>query len=301
VRQKLSASGVRLLVLFVLTLAPRPAGAFCRQKTCETDDCLKDSLGCVTEGDDLFYDVPCFSFAVDEGSAEPLGVSDQELIDIIADAFRRWHDVTCPGGEHPSFDVQSAGVVPARGIFFCEEESLNVNVWTLDRSWDYEPSSLGYTTSTFVVGTGEVYDADVQLNLSRIDEIVPEGADPAQALLSVALHEAGHFLGLAHSNDDSAVMATSYRDLRPRALTSDDIAGICDIYPPSSKTLECSLPGVAEAGYDWLACEEATGRPSDQGGCSLGPGRNLGTRSSRWYLVAFGLLLSTRLGRRRPR
>lgn len=236
-------------------LVPATASAFCRQKTCDAKDCLVDSDGCIAEGDDLFYDVPCLSFAIDEGSAEPLGLSDQEMEEIVAEAFEAWRGVECPQGGHPGFAAASVGIVPAEGIFFCEEETLNVGVWTFDPAWDHRSSSLGYTTSTYVVGTGEVYDADVELNLRRIANIA-DSQDIREAVLSVATHEAGHVLGLAHSDERTAVMAESYSDLTARPLTTDDIAGICELYPPDG-VLECSAPGVSEAAFDEDACIDA--------------------------------------------
>ncbi|HEX2295965.1 MAG TPA: matrixin family metalloprotease [Actinomycetota bacterium] len=53
----------------------------------------------------------------------------------------------------------------------------------------------------------------------------PTGID----LPTVALHELGHGLGLAHSNEPSAVMYAYYGGPR-RELTQDDIAGIQSIY-----------------------------------------------------------------------
>jgi hypothetical protein len=48
-------------------------------------------------------------------------------------------------------------------------------------------------------------------------------------LLTVAAHEIGHTLGLAHSNDPGALMYPSYDGPR-RFLGDDDIAGIQDLY-----------------------------------------------------------------------
>jgi hypothetical protein len=53
-------------------------------------------------------------------------------------------------------------------------------------------------------------------------------------LFSVALHEAGHALGLAHSADPSAVMYPYYR--QQTGLTSDDIAAIQSLYGAASST-----------------------------------------------------------------
>ncbi|HTQ53530.1 MAG TPA: matrixin family metalloprotease [Bryobacteraceae bacterium] len=50
-------------------------------------------------------------------------------------------------------------------------------------------------------------------------------------LFSVALHEAGHALGLGHSDQPGAVMYPYYR--MSTGLTSDDIAGIQNLYGPA--------------------------------------------------------------------
>lgn len=273
--------------LALLTL-PQVAWGFCRQTTCDTDDCPVDSRGCVAEGKELFYDTACLSFAVDEGSAEPLGISDDEMVELVLHGFRSWKEVDCPGGGHPNFEVQPVGVVDARGIFFCEEEESNVGVWTFDPTWEYESSSLGYTTSTFVVDTGEIFDADVELNLRRISSVVPRNGDIQSAVLSVVTHEAGHFLGLAHSDDPGAVMAATYSELTPRALTADDIEGICTLYPPDGPALRCSEPGVSEAGYDAMACDLLTSPESEpESSCSVHAPRPLRGRS-----LALGLLFT---------
>ena len=63
-------------------------------------------------------------------------------------------------------------------------------------------------------------------------DLPPTGID----LDTVTLHEAGHSLGLDHSNDPTAVMFAFYGGAR-RALTADDIAGIRSVYGERRRTV----------------------------------------------------------------
>jgi hypothetical protein len=85
-----------------------------------------------------------------------------------------------------------------------------------------------------VTATGEIVGADIEINtssqhpiVSTVDGSVPSGAYNVQSIL---LHEAGHFLGLAHSQDTSAVMYAYYPAVST-TLTDDDVNGICALYP----------------------------------------------------------------------
>ncbi|MEV4892013.1 matrixin family metalloprotease [Nonomuraea sp. NPDC055795] len=70
--------------------------------------------------------------------------------------------------------------------------------------------------------------------------VPPSGFD----LYTVALHEIGHGLGLAHSADNNAVMFPSYQGVR-RELSDDDIQGIRSIY--GARAQWSSLQGIVFA------------------------------------------------------
>jgi hypothetical protein len=59
-------------------------------------------------------------------------------------------------------------------------------------------------------------------------------------LLSIMVHEAGHFLGLDHSREENAIMSAELSPGQVRTqLTADDEAAICAAYPPAREVPAC--------------------------------------------------------------
>jgi hypothetical protein len=106
-----------------------------------------------------------------------------------------------------------------------------------DNDWPYHDNSnaLALTTVTYDKLTGEIYDADMEINTAQ-QTLSTADADPSDGydFLSIVTHETGHFLGMAHSADDFATMYAFYAtgDTVMRDLTEDDVTGICSIYSP---------------------------------------------------------------------
>ncbi|WP_299406761.1 matrixin family metalloprotease [Acaryochloris sp. IP29b_bin.148] len=72
---------------------------------------------------------------------------------------------------------------------------------------------------------------------------VPSGLD----IETVALHEIGHILGLAHSSEMDAVMAPFVRfNSTKRELTNDDIKGVRQLYPTVPFVQELSVSIAAD-------------------------------------------------------
>jgi hypothetical protein len=238
-------------------------------------------------------------------NTKSLGLTAQEFDAIVADSFKVWEGVKCSNGKHPGLNVQTVGVVDSNGDFFCEDEPrANLSVWSLVTRWERSGNALGYTSSTHNRKDGEVFDADVELNLNKIanDNTSPE--DYAVVLGKIVTHEAGHFLGLAHSLDEEAVMFASYDtfDLFTRELNQDDIDGICALYPPDD-ALECSEPGYVDAALNQEACDEAAlaeDSTQEGSGCSVGPAKTGRTDNGLPWLaatVALGAVAVLRRGR----
>lgn len=93
------------------------------------------------------------------------------------------------------------------------------------------------------------------------DERWVDSNDQNVDLLTVAAHEIGHTLGLAHSSDPNSLMYPSYDGPR-RFLGQDDIAGIQDLYGVGSNPQPApSVPGNE-------APPPAAGTDTDQDGIS---------------------------------
>jgi MYXO-CTERM domain-containing protein len=116
----------------------------------------------------------------------------------------------------------------------------NANVFMFrDDEWPYVggEDALGLSTIRFDPTSGNIYDVDVEVNgtdtpISVGDDV--HGAD----LASILTHEAGHFLGLAHSNAPRSTMLPGYRpgDDSLRSLETDDMDAICDALNPARTT-----------------------------------------------------------------
>ena len=103
-------------------------------------------------------------------------------------------------------------------------------------------------------------------------------------LENVLTHEFGHYLGLAHTTDPEATMFASAvaGEILKRDLGSDDIAGICAVYPAGTPTGECD---PAPRGGLRLDCGEGGS------GCSAIPSTRPGARSGLLLLPLLLLLL----------
>lgn len=80
-------------------------------------------------------------------------------------------------------------------------------------------------------------------------------------LLTVAIHEIGHNLGLDHSSDPNSIMFPSYSRPR-RVLGSDDIAGIQSLYGAASEAPPPQVPPTA------VTPQPSSQTDSDQDGLS---------------------------------
>ncbi|MFI5308936.1 MAG: matrixin family metalloprotease, partial [Polyangiales bacterium] len=128
--------------------------------------------------------------------------------------------------------------------------------------------------------TGEIYDADMQLNeslgaIAICGQTCPSGAVDLQ---NVVTHEAGHFLGLGHSDVPNATMSAraTIGETSKRVLADDDRQGLCSIYGSNPPTACSDSDFVPNHGFS-PKCgsgSSSTGGGSSSSGCSVvAPGR----------------------------
>lgn len=230
-------------------------------------------------------------------------------------AFGRWSAVECPagcassaGGGCPGPGCQSptlplavsfAGVAPPRrpgtncaGGESCATGDRNqVVVFTSAIAWPFGASVVALTVLTAESATGRLVDADVGLNSADFVFFVGEGpAAPLQThahpLFNVLLHEAGHFIGLDHSDAPAALMqaAATTTDDPPGSLGPDDIAGVCAVYGGGQAAGPNACPQSARASSGW--------------GCDVGLAAPMGGPRGWFALVGVACLAAIRLGRR---
>jgi hypothetical protein len=294
-------------VLLALLGAAPSAFAFCRTTTCDPNDakehCAIDADNCVTDGFPLIWQSSCVTVGVQKMGSPTNGFSYDAVADVVTQAFGTWMNAKCGSG-HPSIDVQMIGPIEC-GLSEYNSKVGNANIVLFrEDEWPYAgaANAIGLTTTRFDTKTGDLWDADIELNgvtqqLSIGDPIV------ADDLLSVLTHEGGHFLGLSHSLDPTATMRAIY-DPRTdgdtfRDLAPDDIEGICAIYPPDRKPQTTSCENrhgfSAECGADQPPPEESKG-------CSLNTRAAVTPSSPQSYAALLGILgavFGVRLARRR--
>lgn len=311
-------------------LAADRAHAYCRTSACE--ELHDDWHVCSPTGADdcgipLFRARPRVTYSIQKDASKLVGF--EEMQSIVQTAFDTWTHADCGDGKRPRIEVIEGEPAVCADVEY-NKHLGNANIVVFrDEAWPNDPSDLALTTVTYDEQTGEIYDADIELNSDGASFTTTDNpTDLDVDLASVLTHEAGHFLGLAHAQSAEAVMYYHASPGLKRSLTDDDRAGICAIYPPGPIADGC--PATPRHGASPLCGADQTNPPEDvpedegddaercccpedstcsegvchdapEGCCALAPGaRSAGSRSAA-ALAAVGLAALAARRRRRSR
>ena len=290
------------LVLGASLLYSGGAHAFCLTHGCsDKKDCAYDQNGCQVTGPLLFWGSSCVSFDVHRSGSPLRGITYEQAHSAIVSGFTQWLNADCGDGRGPAITISDYGPVECHKSEY-NQDSPNANILMFrDDDWPYENAidTLALTTLIFNADTGEIYDADIEVNTFQSPappEAPVQWATSGDAegrgidFRSVITHEIGHFLGISHSNSFGATMGPSYEpgDLSLASIEQDDVDAVCSALPPGRETTSDSCE--PRHGFSSL-CALA------KNSCQLVPGHP-GTLGS--ALIAL-LGLSSTLLRRRSR
>jgi len=241
-----------------------------------------DPMACVTEGRALSWPLRCVAISLDP-STLPTGMTLPQVRGQLADIVSQWGATRCDG--QPWSLALTVGADAARGAGYVAM-GPNQNVVAFVSAWSamgLPPSALAITTLTFGATSGEIRDADVQVNLTQtLSTATPTRGNDLPTIL---LHEIGHVVGLDHSPERSAVMwYAAGRGEQRRALGADDLAGACAIHAPS--------------------LQRACTAPTSEGGCACSTPSPRAARRERSMVMGLALAalgLRRRAARRRDR
>jgi Matrixin len=224
-----------LATVLVLTLSwSGAAHAYCRSTTCR-GECPTDDNGCPSTGQKLFWPRTCIGYSMQKNGTQSLGMKEARF--AIQKSFQAWSDVPCPNADNKFATMTFTMMqdVSCRKSQY-NKDGGNVNVVIFkDDDWTYKgiDGTLAKTSVTYDDRTGEIFDADIEIN-AAFNNLTVSDTDIGYDLQAIVTHEVGHFIGMAHSPDPSASMYASYAQgtLGPRHLNEDDAAAVCAVYPP---------------------------------------------------------------------
>lgn len=215
------------------------------------------------------------------------GLEVDDAVAAYAAAAATWTDVECTW-----LDLAVRGFTCFDDVGLADwPGTQNVLSWPEGPgSWPHADRVVALTSITFDKRTGEIVDADIELN----GEDYAFGADGERDrydLQQTLTHELGHVLGLDHSLQRPATMyALSYvGETAKRDLTDDDVAGLCTSHPSEAAPAGGACQNVPLRAVDDPWCPAA---PDD--GCAAGGG------GAAWLTLLGLALVALPRRRRRP-
>jgi len=221
-----------------------PARAFCRTITQDVPPSWDSHTHGCFKGDPsvpkgwpakfLWWSTQCVGYSLQKDASRQVPLD--QATEVAAQAFDVWAQAACATG-HPSVHAVDSGPVECSEVRYNKDTDHEANQHVIvfrDAAWPHDDpnNTLGLTTMTFDTETGEIYDADMEINTAQ--HPISVGGSTGYDLATIMTHEAGHFYGIAHSELTTAIMYAQYQ-ANATALTADDVEAICTIYTPEGK------------------------------------------------------------------
>ncbi len=240
----------RLALLSIALLAARPAfatpsGNKWALSTCTAGACPMGQT-CVSN-----QCVPQYRIATSientGGMAISGGLPYASFVSRTVSVFSAWTSgrVSCAtswnSSNGPAFSSPS-GRAAVNGL-----DKNNFILWFTAANWTHLPNELALTTTTYYTSNNEIFDGDMELNNGvQWSDNLSLGTYDAE---SVLLHEAGHFLGLNHTQATNAVMY-AYINLQQqkRVLDPLDATDVCTVYPAGAGAQGAACTTNADCG-----------------------------------------------------
>lgn len=172
-------------------------------------------------------------------------IPDDSEFTAIYRSFETWENVECV-----NIDFEFEGFVEnIKAEHNPDGKNENLIIWIKDKkewlSGKKEKNMIALTTLTYDKFTGQIVDADIELNdwnfyftTTTIKE------DIVIDVQNTMTHEIGHMLGLDHSDVAESTMyeTAPSGDTKKRDLHKDDIDGVCHIYGKNQNNNDNYIP-----------------------------------------------------------
>lgn len=229
----------------------REASAFCRTTTCDpsSEECIKNDNGCVRSGVPVIWAKMPITYRIYKKGSSKIDDTDA-LKSAVKKAFHTWEKVECDTG-YTSVAFEEGPDITTNKPVGKKEASAPFGIYFRDDSWghDDDTESLALTNQIYGERSGTIDYADIEVNTAD-NKFSLDGGDGTD-FVAVMIHEAGHYLGLAHSNKTDSIMVPSYCQNQERCsgsvaqlreLSEDDKSAVCALYPPEGNSDSAAAP-----------------------------------------------------------